>query len=467
MATSQAGESRGERTPDSTLAPAFSAVSADPSRPAVGALLIHAVTRPALRVFLWLVALTVVATRIFALPRRVLRLDFSIFYSTSAALRRGLNPYTCDLRPIAAQFHMDIGRLIHTTSTPTFLLMFEPLALLPPRAAYWTWFAVSATAFVAAAILLLRDRAAALDRAQTQVFAALMLIYMPTSVHLIFAQAQFIILMLLIVMMRGLRRGNDLLAGVAFALAAALRAFPFVMAAYLIVKRRWRVLFFGALALAAIELITIATLGWPIFSGFIRFALHAPANIADIGVRQPSNASLSPFITRIFWYAFGLALDPMLNRVRALTAVAAELGVIALAVRATLREPANRDSDSRAFGLWIAVTLLVSPITWIHYFVLLLVPFHSIASATAAGRCPRGAIWVALASYAVMMLAPGLHYPTRTLNGYVLYSPKAEFAFVALALAWVASLLSANAAPIAADSASTARPVRAESAEPA
>lgn len=464
MATSQAGESRGERTPDATRAAASAAVSTDPSRPAMGALLVHAVTRPALRVFLWLVALAVVAMRMDELPRRVLRLDFSIFYSTAAALRRGLNPYTCDLRPIAAQFHMDIGQLIHTNSPPTFLLMFEPLALLPPRAAYWTWFAVSAAAFVAAAILLLRDRDSALDRAQTQVFAALMLLYMPTSVHLIFAQAQFVILMLLVVMMRGLRRGDDLLAGGAFALAAALRAFPFVMAAYLIVKRRWRALLFGALAFAAIELITLAALGWPIFSGFLRFALRAPADITDINVRQPSDASLFPFITRVFWHVFGLGLGPLLNRVRALTTVAAELGVIALAVRATLREPANRDSDSRAFGLWIAVMLLVSPITWIHYFVLLLVPFHAIASSSAAGRCPRGAIWVALGSYAVMLLAPGFHYSSRTLNGYVLYSPKAEFAFVALALALVASLLSVNAAPIAADSAATAR---AASAEPA
>ncbi len=395
----------------------------------------------------WLAALGVIAKRLYLLPQSATRRDFSIFYSSAVAMRRGLNPYLDDLSAIAAQFHLTLAWNIHTTSTPTFLMLFEPLAMLPPRAAFWCWFALSAASFVVAAGLMLGDQDSALDRAQAQVFGALMLLYTPVSEHIIESQAQFILLPLFVVMMRALKRGNDGRAGLAFALAGTLRAFPFVMGAYLILKRRWRALFFGALGVAVIELITLAALGWPMFACFIRFVLHAPANIADISVNLPVNASLLPFITRGFRYIFGPDLGPRLDRVRALTVLMAQLGVIALAVRATLRQPADRDSDARAFCLWITVMLLVSPVTWVHYFVLLLLPFHQIAAASAAGRCPATVVWLAIGSVVTSSYATGLRSAALWINGHTLRSPLTEGAFAALALAYVATLRFANAGP--------------------
>src|SRR6185369_3496190 len=74
-----------------------------------------------------------------------------------------------------------------------------------------------------------------------------------------------------------------------------------------------------------------------------------------------------------------LGLDPALARA---AAVALGAGLLALCWR-----EGRRGFDERSLALALAAALVLSPIVWLHYFVLLLVPI-------ALARRTFGAIWL-------------------------------------------------------------------------
>jgi hypothetical protein len=59
---------------------------------------------------------------------------------------------------------------------------------------------------------------------------------------------------------------------------------------------------------------------------------------------------------------------------------------------------AQEDRDNRAFSLWVAAAIFLSPIEWAHYMVLLLIPFLNMARAACAGPVGAGPLWMAAAS---------------------------------------------------------------------
>ena len=82
---------------------------------------------------IWLATILHLAVVCWKLPARVDRPDFSHYYASALAARKGLNPYTLDLKAYAARLGLHVGNNIRATYTPTFILCFEPLTLLSPR----------------------------------------------------------------------------------------------------------------------------------------------------------------------------------------------------------------------------------------------------------------------------------------------------------------------------------------------
>src|ERR1700689_3241884 len=102
--------------------------------------LINTLCRPPMLVLLSLACVFHLAMLTVVAAGRTPRFDFSVFYASAVALRMGLNPYLIDLSRIGDPLGLEIRPLIHTTSTPTFLLCFEPFGYLPETVAYWIWF---------------------------------------------------------------------------------------------------------------------------------------------------------------------------------------------------------------------------------------------------------------------------------------------------------------------------------------
>jgi hypothetical protein len=320
---------------------------------------------------------------------RVNRWDFSHYYLSALALRQGANPYLIDLNSVPGAAGMELGLINHASYPPTFLLCFEPFTLMPPVPAYWTWFGLNLAALAVALAMLLGGRSE-IDFVTGASLVALAILYPPLSNHFKFAQTQIVILLLLVVAMRALASGNDPLAGLILAFAGLLKVFPLVMAGYLIMGRRWRALGWMIAGLVAGGCLTLGLVGVKRSFSFISQVnfLTSP-HWYDLA----ANLSLSATMSRVFGYAFGKSLSWNLDLLRRAIIAATEVALLVLTIRASAtRARAGNDLDSRAFALWVVAMILLAPTAWVHYLVLLYIPFAQIAIAARGKRASRRAI---------------------------------------------------------------------------
>lgn len=336
--------------------------------------------------FLWIVAVLHLGFVFTELPRHAKGLDFSIYYVAADAAHRGINPYTADLISIGDKLGVEVRPLPHIAETPFLLLCFQPLTLLGPVGAYWTWFGINIAALVAAMILLMRSVGPG-----AATLGGVMLLYPPLVENFMWAQTQIVILLMLALMLYWLERGDDAAAGLILAAAGAMRAYPLAMAGYLLLRQRWRALVFMVAGLTLIGFATLLFFGWSICFSFVRGALFA---IEYQFAAVPKDISISGFVSRIFWYSMGPRLPFSIELLRHLLIVAADLAILALTVRATLAS-----SGTRAFSLWIATAIMLSPLAWLHYLVLMFILFAQLAIGANRNECSTRAGWAIVASY--------------------------------------------------------------------
>jgi len=387
-------------------------------------------------VAIWVVALIALASIAARLQARANQNDFSHYYTSALLLREGVDPYRADLRTRARELGLNVGDNVRATYPPTFLLCFEPLTLLNPAPAYWTWIALNVIAMAVALAMLLGPRSH-LDSTTALSLAGFAILFPAFADNFGYAQSQAIVLLLLVIAMRSLQSGMDRAAGAALAIAILLRIFPVIMFGYLMMRRRWRALTFAIACIAIGAAITIALVG-------LRTALDFREAIAFVvgsgWLIRPSNVALHAFIARVFIYSVGLPLSQTLDLARRLIEVACELALLGLTLLLSMSPADSPDSDSRVFSLWIVTTILLAPTAWLHYLVLLSIPYAQIISATASGGASSRSLRTAVASYFVLT---GLFFILDAIRDelpHTLIALLREAPFAALALAYVATI---------------------------
>lgn len=380
-------------------------VDAPRRRLVTGRGLAHALTVSPIIVALWVGAILHALLIIGQIRGRVTHWDFSHYYLSALVMRAGLNPYTTDLRPLGRA--LGIEGIEHATYPPAFLLCFEPLTLMTPRAAYWTWFGINVAALALALVLLFRE-IPSLRMRQVMALVPLAILYPPVGTHFFYAQPEVLILLLFVLMMWAMGRGHDRTAGLFLALAGLIKIFPLLMVGYLVTRHRWRAVAYTAGGVIAGALVTIAMIGVQRSLGFMN-GVHSITSNEFIA--RPANIALSSVVSRLFWYASGTiggGEGALLGWVRPVVALAAQLLLLGLTARATWTATAAREADWRAFSLWVVATILLAPTAWIHYAVILLIPFGLVAAAGWAGHAQARAVWLTLASYALFAFAMGV-----------------------------------------------------------
>jgi alpha-1,2-mannosyltransferase len=350
-------------------------------------------------VILWLGVIVHSLMLLHQLHSRVNQFDFSIYYASGLALREHIDPYTTDLDRVGRGLQLEIDPIHFATDPPTFLLCMEPLTLLPVRQAFWLWTALNFAALVSSLILLLRG--SGVDFCTALALIALGLLYPPVGEHFFYGQNKIFVLLALVLVMRWMAHGHDAAAGLILGIAALMRGFPLLMIGYLVLRRRWRVIAYTVAGMAIGGLLTVAILGLQqtlSFSNGLRFVTK-PRFLA-----LPINVSLGAFVSRLYWYAFG-AHGGFSNAVRLILVAAAEIGLLAVTVKATLKYRDAIDMDWRAFSLWVVTAVMLSPTAWVHYLVLMLIPFAQMAIAADRGRANHRAIWMAVASFLLISLS--------------------------------------------------------------
>jgi hypothetical protein len=85
----------------------------------------------------------------------------------------------------------------------------------------------------------------------------------------------------------------------------------------------------------------------------------------------------------------------------------ASIIVLILSVKITIDTSRCPDSDWRVYSLWVVTMLVVSPVTWVHSMILLILPFAKLTIAAFEGRASHRAMWMAVASYLMVSVATG------------------------------------------------------------
>jgi Glycosyltransferase family 87 len=353
--------------------------------------------QPAILAVVWFCALLMLTGTVTKLPGQWRGRDFSDKYESAWALRHGIDPYPADLTPIAARLGLETGGLIHASDTPPFLLCFEPLTYLRPRTAFCIWTAINFAALALAMYLLLAHRPG-LSAPTALLLAGLILMSAPVNLNFYWGQSQLIVLLLLTAAMRAMERERDGAAGLLIASAALLRAYPLLLVGYFMLRRKWRAVAFATAGITAGVVVTVATLGLTQFLSFV----HGASWVTDYSmINRVDNLSLGPFVSRMFWAIAGTAPGSSADWVRRASIAVADIVVLGMTIRATLADAdqRNRDPDWRLYSLWIAAAIMLSPVAWHHYLLLLTIPFVQLVAAAAQGQSSTGAIWMAALCY--------------------------------------------------------------------
>jgi alpha-1,2-mannosyltransferase len=314
--------------------------------------------------------------------------DFRIYYSAAFAIRHGQNPYISSLTPVGRMLGMRTREIQFADQTPFFLLCFEPLTRMRPAVAHSVWLAINTVALVCTMLLVIREVEPV---AKSLVFSLLILtVWFPPLMDLyIFSQAQLLILLLLTGMTYALRNSHERTAGLMLALAGMLRLFPIAMVGYLIMQRRWRALTWTIAGVIARTALTIICLGVSRATGFmseVGLVLSERRLVTRLEI-GPANLSMNAVVSSPFWYVFGTQLRPAVNLIRCVLIAIADIVVLMTTVSISRHFASHDDRDWKVFSLWLSTTLMLSPIVWSHYLVLLIVPFVLIA--VAADRTHR------------------------------------------------------------------------------
>ncbi len=189
--------------------------------------------------------------------------------------------------------------------------------------------------------------------------------------------------------------------------------------------------------------VTVATLGLAQSLSFV----HGAAWVTDYSMmKRVDNLSLAPFVSRMFWAITGTAAGSPADWVRRTCIAVADLIVFGVTIRATLSDTNRGDSDWRIYSLWIATAIMLSPVGWHHYLLLLTLPFVQMVTSEADGRSGSRAVWMAALCY--MLSAVSLRVFNRFLvpppTGFQLDFPwlaraLEETSFIALLTGYIAA----------------------------
>jgi len=323
-------------------------------------------------------------------------MDFSFYYTSALAMRKGLNPYTTNVMQLASRLGLHINGVPYGNDPPTFLLCFEPLTLLPPKLSYWVWIACDIVALFLSLFTLLTGRKI-LGRSKWAIIA-LIALYPPIAIHFSVASSKVFLLLCFALMMRCLEAENEIIAGFCLAMAVMLRGYPLLAAGYLICRRQWRVLFYLFVGLAIGGLITLFFCGFGVLFSFLTDAMSFLTGGEMIPF--PSNLTINAFISRQFW-VFGNSPVFVFNRVRLVLVLTAQIAVLGASVMATVKNASRPDRNWRAFCLWLITAIVLSPIGYMHDMVLVIPLMIQLVIAARSGDVSRRAIWLAIASYLV------------------------------------------------------------------
>ena len=280
---------------------------------------------------------------------------------------------------------------------PASVFLAVPVARLDYPDATLVWNIISLAAFALSIYLVIRQLPLRLGVTAIVPFITLALICSPFRQQCVQGQLGFVMLVLIVGSWAAARTRRCYWAGILLGVAAAIKLFPAFLLLYFCLTRRWKVVASGALTFVAISGTTLVVLGTATYVTYFNEVLPTVEALRSNWI----NASLPGLWSKLFDHAAGqhvvaLWQFPPLAQVLILVSCFLVIGGLAWITR---RARTLADYDT-SFALAVTAMLLVSPITWDHYLVLLVLPV-----AVAWLRLPPPFLW--RASFLAVLVALG------------------------------------------------------------
>lgn len=255
---------------------------------------------------------------------------------------------------------------------PTSILLAVPLQGLNYRDAFLVWNLLSLAALGATLWLIVRELEIPFHPAAVLPIISILLVCDPLRQQVIQGQLNLVLLLVLTCVWSADRHDRPVLAGSLLAFATAVKLFPGFLFLLFLMKRNWKACQAGVVAFAVITLLTACLTGTEAFATYIHDILPTTGRWRTAW----NNASLTGFWFKLFdpvehgRHLTPLLESPLLARVGTVASVIAVLGFLVVSVRNS-NDCSDRDQE---FGLSMTAMLLVSPVSWEHYFLLLILP---------------------------------------------------------------------------------------------
>ena len=328
-------------------------------------------------------------------------IDFFQDWSSARNWRENVPIYT-DLRFTAERY---LGRrfapgeeaaVLRNAHPPSSVLITLPFAWLSYPTATAVWNALSILCFGSALWIIARVRGTRPHGWWILPAAALLLTCNPFRHQVEMGQINGLLLALLVGMWVADRFDWYRTAGVLLAIATAIKLTPGLFFVFYVLRRRWSVVIWGALAGMAITALTAAVIGLESYESYLKDVLPLSSRYTPMRI----NASLAGLWSK--WFDTGvvshltleqiarpLSHNPVIARVG--FAVSAAIVLYFLA-RTTTRARLPEQIDL-ATGGCVSAMLLLSPATWDHSFLLLALPAAALWPLVAPRRATSSVFW--------------------------------------------------------------------------
>ncbi|MCC6176511.1 MAG: DUF2029 domain-containing protein [Chloroflexi bacterium] len=327
--------------------------------------------------------------------------DFTQDYVSAEDVLAGRNPFRPQNQRIGELFDMPAPKEgpAYSFHPPTTLVFFIPLALLSYQQAFVVW----GLASLACLWLIVDLTARALGRplrALAGLALALGLVAVwPLRENFVEGQLNVAVAAGIVGCWYARRIERPVLAGVALAIAIALKPLVGLFVLWALWRREWRLLTGASVALGAVTVVGAMLAG---VDGVRDYLTAAYPMHAALWPGYKDNASPQGFFTRLFGPSDWKPRPPYpirgLSTGLTLTSWAVAVGLLFWRIG---RRPPSPDRLNREFAALGATMLLVTPIIWPHYYVVLAAP---VAVFVASLWRRRAWGWLALLSLAIGVL---------------------------------------------------------------
>jgi len=296
------------------------------------------------------------------------------FYAWAAELRAGGDPWNLDAsyKPPAGVTHLG-----NCNYPPVFLRAFGLLTLMRPVAAYCVWQALLIASLLLTTVLVVHELGPPAGWVPYAMALGAVLLFPEVYGSLYESAPTLLLLLLLVVAWVCDRHGQSAAAGLMLALAALLKLYPGLVGGYFLVRGRW------------------ATLGWAAAFGLaglllsntadqVRFAnaglFHSVWLTDDHWLRDGRSIATLSNIRALLDWIYGTALPRHAVPLWMALTVVVDVLLICPVLYLTARTNRQPQLDAPCFGLWLCVTMMVSPIAWGHYLPFAIPLLLSIAA---------------------------------------------------------------------------------------